>query len=401
MTNIVLLDSDEKALDQLVKSLRAMHDDWQLSPVTSGRQALKHIKDNNDVDVIISETVVSDMKGVDVLDNIRESFPTIIRFSVSHNSDDEVVMENARANHRFINKSVEPTIIAAAIESSMKLREILQNEELATYMRNVNSVPALPAIYDEMMQELSSPHSSLLKVGDIVESDAGLTITVLKIVNSAFYGLNRRVESVAQAVTLLGVHLIKNITLTAKVFSKFEGSQLSLRRLTELNNQAMQMGAISNQFARFARLPKAQVDHCQIAGMMCNVGELIAAVKSEEDASAQTQEDDTPADNATPLPASLLGAYLLRVWMMPDPIVEAVALQYDPTPPTCMAITPLTVVYSIRYLQTHFSNTSDPEQRLACAKHLETFIAAEIVDRWLDAYQAIEELTGDGSRQAA
>ncbi len=388
MTTIVLLDSDTSALDVLAPAMAALRPEWVVHPVTTGQQALQLIRDES-VDVVITETRLSDTSGFELLDQTRSTDETVIRFTLSDDLEAEVVLESARANHRFIAKPVETDHLIASIEGSMKLRTLLLDEPLQAQMREVTSIPALPAIYDEMMQELAAPHSSLVKVGEIVESDTGLTITVLKIVNSAFYGLNRRVESVAQAVTLLGVHLIKNITLTAKVFSKFEGSALSLRRLTELNDEAIRMGALSNQFARYAKLSKGIVDHCQIAGMLCNVGELIATTKTEDSA------------EQSPVSKNVLGAYLLRSWMMPDAVVEAVALQRESPPQHAQSISPLVVLHSIRYLQEHHTDTTDAEQRQHCLEYLSHYIPEYIADIWLDAFQALEQLTSAESQKAA
>lgn len=265
----------------------------------------------------------------------------------------------------------------------------MQHDNLAQLVNNIDSLPALPAIYNDMMAELASPNGSLLAVGSIVEKDTGLTVTVLRIVNSTFYGLSQRVESVAQGVTLLGVHLIKNIALTAKVFSQFKGSQLSLKRLSQLNDQATKMGALSNQFGRYAKVSRSTNDHSQMAGMLANVGELTAAIIPES------------ASGKSEFSNELLGAYLLRLWLLPDPIVEAVALQHESPPKFVDSVTPLVILHSIRYLQDHFTNVSDQQQRENCQQYLESFISEDVVDLWLDAYEDLEQLTSSQTKRAA
>lgn len=389
MTTIVLLDNDKTAVDALASDLKAQRTDWIIHTATGGQQAVE-LACSVSVDVLITETQLPDMSGMDLLDKISALSEDTIRVTLTADLEAEVMLESSRSNHRFIAKPVSAGDLASTINDSLKLRAVLEDEALKKYMRNITTVPAVPTIYDEMTQELASPHSSLTRVSGIIETDAGLTITVLKIVNSAFYGLSRRVESVAQAVTLLGVHLIKNITLTAKVFAKFEGSQVSVRRLTELNEQALRMGALANQFARYAKLSKSGVDHCQIAGLMCNLGELIQTANSDK------------ADDSPDLPAPLIGAYLLRMWKLPDAIVEAVALQHDSEPQLSDTVSPLHVLHSIRYLQTHYADTDSDEQRQHCMEYLSQFISGKkMLDLWLNSYQASEQLSASSSQRAA
>lgn len=391
MTKILLADSDTSACMELARTLGKARVSWTVITASSGKQALDVLYDESidvPVDVIVSESELVDMSGFHLLDQARKAPRAPVRFTLTADASVEAVLGNLRVNQRFLLKPLDVEMLAISIESSLLLKNCMNQEPLKRFMRSVTTIPAMPAIYDDMMQELASPNSSLLRVGEIVETDTGLTLSVLRVVNSAFYGINRRVESVTQAVTLLGVHMIKNITLTTKVFSRFSGSKLSTSHLAELNEEAIRIGALSNQFARYAKMSRSSLDHCQIAGMMAHVGELIAAV-----------HDDASLDS---LPATeLIGASVLRGWYMPDAVVEAVALQYDPPQQNPDVVTPLTVLHSIRYLQSNFTRTDDKQQRESCARYLAGLTPPEVADAWLDAFCAIEQLTAAQSPHAA
>ena len=391
MTKILLVDSDTSACLELAHVLAKARPSWTVTTASSGQQALDVLFGESidvPVDVIVSESQLVDMSGFQLLDQARKAPGALIRFTLTADAAAEAMLGNLRVNQRFLLKPLEVEQLATNIERSLILNECMNQPPLKRFMRSVTSIPAIPAIYDEMMQELASPHSSLLKIGDIVETDTGLTLSVLKVVNSAFYGINRRVESVAQAVTLLGVHMIKNITLTTKVFSRFSGSKLSEKRLAELNEEAIRIGALSNQFARYAKMPRIALDHCQIAGMMANVGGLITATRTD------AATDILPA-------AELIGASILRGWHMPDAVVEAIALQYDSAKENSEVVTPLSVLHSIRYLQENFTNTADKQQREMCMQYLHGFVTPPVAEAWLDAFSAIEQLTASQSSDAA
>lgn len=379
MTKIVLIDEDLTFVNQMAKLLKEERPDWIIYTVGTAAEGVALVVSES-IDVVISDAQLPDMEGTKFLEKIRSSKPEVLRFTLSNDSDAEVLLECARLNQRFIAKPADAKILANTIDDSIHLRGLLAGDHLNALMQDVDSLPAIPAIYDELVKELASPNSSLVKVADIIEGDAGLTLSILKIVNSAYFGLNQRVESVTQAISLLGTALVKNITLTTQVFSKFEGDKIDLQKLTEINNQALKIGALTNQFSRYAKVSRISLNHCQVAGMMSNIGELIALTKTGE-------------DFVNEVPSHLLGAYLMKVWMMPDAVTEAIAIQHEPMQSDAAGVvTPLVVLHSIRYLQRNFTVTSNVEQRQACSEYFNTFLPAHLAESWLDSYQALEQL---------
>ncbi|MFK8077816.1 MAG: HDOD domain-containing protein [Granulosicoccus sp.] len=387
MTTIALIDADSVLLKKQAKSLSKTRPEWEILTATSAADAVILVE-SHPIDLLVTEAQLPDMQGFQLLEKVKNLKPEIIRFTLSSDSESEVILECARVHHRFLAKPLEADALAETMESSLELRTILANEQLMTFMQSVESLPAIPALYDELVAELASKNSSLMKVAEIIEGDAGLTLTILKVVNSAYCGLTQSVESVSQAISLLGASFVKNITLTSKVFSKFEGDKSTLKKLTELNQDALKVGALTNQFARYAKVPRSSVNHCQVAGMMFNIGELIAL----------TAESDDMAENT---PSHLLGAYLMRSWMMPDAVTEAVALQHEEITENPGKVTPLVILHSIRYLQEHYIDTANMEQRQQCEEYLSSFVAPFLVDIWLDTYQALEQLASSGDQEAA
>lgn len=379
--NIVLADYDDKELEVVRARLLKFRPQWLIHCMTEGEKVMQFAR-NNRVDCVISEIKLQDMSGFDLLCRLQTLYPDIVRITLSADLKHEVVLENARANHRFINRAIADEELISAIECSLRLSRMLSEEKLVERIGDIHTLPALPEIYQQMVAELTSTHSSLVNVARIIESDTGLTATVLKIVNSAFYGLNQRVESVSQGVALLGVHLIKNITLTAKVFAQFEASEMDLAKLRKLNDTANKTGALCNQFARLARVPRTVVDHVQIAGMLSIVGQLIALNRRITE--CPDQETVAP---------EVIGAYLLRLWLLPDPVLEAVAWQHEKPPRHTASITPLVILHSIQYLGHELADISNNQQRKSCKDYLDTIVPAEIAERWIEAYSDLQRLT--------
>jgi len=88
-------------------------------------------------------------------------------------------------------------------------------EELLTQS---TELPSLPEIYIKVSELLESDHSSGFEIGEAVQTDPSLTSKILKMLNSAYYGLPSEVTSISQAVSLLGRQQLKHI-LTGSVLS--------------------------------------------------------------------------------------------------------------------------------------------------------------------------------------
>ena len=343
----------------------------------SSGDSILQIAASGTTDCVIADIALEDMSGVDLLDALQSVSPATTRLSLIKDPNQEVVPVSSQCNHRLLDRAAPNGLLVSAIELSLRLQLILSDESLKQSINQIRNLPSLPDIYQKMVEELLAPQSSLRKVATIIEADAGLTATVLKIVNSAFYGLNQRVDSVAQAVSLLGVHLIKNITLTAKVFMQFEAAEVDMNRLRRLNDDANRIGAICNHFAKLGCVPRSVADNTQIAGMLSSVGQLVSLL--------------TPASDQSQVP-ELLGAHLLSQWIMPDPVVEAIALQHE-TPPSLIApLSPVLILHVVRYLEQHLPDSGVIERREQCLDYLHNFIERPLADKWLESFSAQQQL---------
>lgn len=381
MTTILLADADSKSRTDLLDKLQSLRSEWQVLGYSSGHSALHHVQSQS-VDCLISDSNLTDMTARDLLTSVKQSAPETIRVIVCADQNHLRVLQSASDNHRFIDRNVDVIAIVESIENSLSLNQALDSKEMLNCINNTTSLPALPTIYNQMMDALASNKSTLEKVAKLVETDVGLSATILNIVNSAYYGLAQRVDSIAQCVSLLGAHLVKNITLTSRVFSQFEEQQIDLVKLRELNDQAMRTGALTNHFARIARLPKNLADQVQLAGMLGNIGELL-----------QMSIDKASIEARTTFEAEQLGAYLLRSWQISDIVVEAVALQNKVPISASNQNQVLHILHSLRFLESNLSDFQDPIQINLCRSYLKQWASDSIVDRWLEAYTDMYQLS--------
>ncbi len=78
-------------------------------------------------------------------------------------------------------------------------------------------LPAAPQVLDRFLQLCSDPKASAGDLAKVLEMDAGLTSRILRLVNSSFYGLAATIQSVRQAIVILGFHEVKSLALSVPV----------------------------------------------------------------------------------------------------------------------------------------------------------------------------------------
>lgn len=83
-------------------------------------------------------------------------------------------------------------------------------------------IPSLPAMVAKVMEITSDPNSSTQSLWEIIRMDQALSVNILKIANSAFYGLSKKVGSLQHALSLLGYKEVRNLVITQTVFQTFK-----------------------------------------------------------------------------------------------------------------------------------------------------------------------------------
>ena len=94
-------------------------------------------------------------------------------------------------------------------------------------VENVEQLPAFPAVVTRLVEVINSPDSSADDAAALIEMDPALTGKMLRIANSAFYGMSRSISSVSSAVVILGFNTIRTLVLSASlvgVFGKESGN---------------------------------------------------------------------------------------------------------------------------------------------------------------------------------
>lgn len=391
MINILFVDDEPNILDGLQRMLRSMRREWQMSFAGGGMEALDVLKEKS-VDVIVSDMKMPGLDGARLLAEVRERYPQIIRIILSGYSEKEMIMSSVGTTHQYLSKPCDPELLKSTVKRICALRDLLTDENLRRLVSQLPNIPSLPTLYTELLEELQKAEPSTRNVGKIVKKDIGMTVKILQIVNSAFFGLQRRISDSNEAIEFLGLDTISSLTLGLGIISQFEKNGVSTRSLSNLWEHSIAVGALAAKIAHNEN-PTVAVD-AFTAGLLHDIGEVVLAVnlpdqfvKAQQIVEAEKIPRLEAERQVFGTSHAEVGAYLLGLWGLPTQVVEAVAYHHVPGKSLTDTFTALTAVHIANALQPSVNSENSMSSNPPLdAEYLMKLGIAEKVPQWQDEY---------------
>lgn len=328
--SILFVDDEANVLDGLKRMLFPMREQWEMTFCLGGRQALKML-DAKPFDILVTDLLMPEMDGGKLLEAVHAKHPETIRIVLSGHSGRPLALKSARFAHQFLPKPTSADDLKLAIIRILSLRAILTNPLVQTLIAKVDTLPALPEIHQKIMKELQEQNPSINRVAELIAQDLGLSASIMKLVNSAFFGLRTRVSSPFHAVNMLGLDVLSALVLSMKLFSNFDSSQCPGFNLDNLWRHSLNTGLLAKTIARSEGLGSHEQDDLYITGILHDVGKLallshgqdiyneVLTICREENASTWVIEQRLLGTSHAEL-----GAYLLSMWGLDLEIVQCI-----------------------------------------------------------------------------
>jgi HD-like signal output (HDOD) protein/ActR/RegA family two-component response regulator len=350
---ILFVDDEPMVLQGLQRSLHGMRSEWDMAFASSAPEALETMA-RSPFDVVITDMRMPGMDGAHLLDQVKKRFPQTVRIVLSGQSDRETILRSLGPTHQFLAKPCDVDDLKQKLAHAFALRELLADPRLKEVICRLATIPSLPTLYVAITKALESPDASITEVGNIIAQDMGMCIKVLQLVNSAFFGLPGQISNPRQAAALIGIDNIKALVLSVHVFSQFENS--CSQNLAFLWKHGLATAISAKAIARLEGASRRTVDECFTAGLLHDVGKLIlCSVYKEESIRIWKQAADEKVSSLTLERVVLgcthaaVGAYVLGLWGLPDPIVEAVAWHHQPAEAAPKDFSALITVHAANY----------------------------------------------------
>jgi len=213
---------------------------------------------------------------------------------------------------------------------------MLETDEIFDKIKRVKHFPTLPEVVSYVTELLDNPRVTAREVGDVISQDIAISAKVLKLVNSSFYGFQKSIDTISQAIVVLGFKALKNTVLGVGIINSFP----EIDSQTGFNEKGFwlhSVGVATSAKAIAEASGHENPEQVFIAGLLHDVGKLLLAIafpdvtsgiiKSAQDKKMTFSEAEKEVMSSN---HGLIGKWLLERWNFPEDLQEVVRFHHNP-----------------------------------------------------------------------
>ena len=210
-----------------------------------------------------------------------------------------------------------------------------RKQKFQEVIANIDELPTLPHVVIQLMEKINAPNPDVDELAEMIMTDQVLTTQMLRIVNSAFFGLTREISSVKETVVYLGLREIETLIYSATLTNTFEIDAPLMNRV-KFWEHSFGCALYSRLIADLMNFPGKEMAY--LAGLLHDIGESIIAlklyykfedvvqkVKDEKLTFYQAEEDILGITHCD------FGPWLVENWLMPAPISNVISYHHKVT----------------------------------------------------------------------
>lgn len=200
----------------------------------------------------------------------------------------------------------------------------------------IDKMPPLPTSVGKVLEICQKPNAQPADLNKVISLDPVLLARVMKLINSAYYGLNQEVTSLVRAIIMLGLNTVKNLALSTAVLGALgtqgKGSALNLDGFWL---HSLCVGVTAKFLARLRNVPAADIETYFFCGLLHDIGKVPLNNRAPDDylqalqASAEQRVSLVQAETLTlELTHADAGALIIQAWKLSDDIQDVVAFHH-------------------------------------------------------------------------
>ena len=237
--------------------------------------------------------------------------------------------EDCNSAHKFIAKPIDSENFNKVILQTINQNTLLNDYNLRAIINKFDSLPSLPQTYFEIEEELNKQNFSIKNISDIIHKDMSIAIRILQIVNSPLFGLSKNITDIQQAVSLLGISMIKSLILYTQIFRSFEGNMRVEEIQKNIWEHSLKVANTSKLLiANFGN--RSEIETAFISGLLHDIGKIIVINNEEfiyeilEIMKLENIDYNEAEKKILGTTHAEIGAYLLNLWGLPNIIADSV-----------------------------------------------------------------------------
>lgn len=215
-------------------------------------------------------------------------------------------------------------------------------------------IPSPPPLLDELNRLLEDPNAGMEEIGQVVQTDAGLTASLYRTLAKPMYGIRRPPETVAKAISLVGLRtvaeLVKGLSIESAIYGESKFYPWFWERANDIARYASTIAwkqrSVCNVFPEHAQLAALFMD--------CGVPILIQHIEKYEYAFITSKGyiwPHVPAEDAKfNTDHAVVGYLAARHWKLPDYVCQAVRWHHDPINVNDQAATLVAILQTAKHI---------------------------------------------------
>ncbi len=330
---VLFVDEEPRVLEAIERLFLDLDVEWETCFASNGVQALTTLQ-AAPVDVIVSDMRVRTKDGVALLDRVSELDPRVVRIVLSGQTDEASALRAVPVAHQFLSKPCAADTLKRVIENTCALHLLLADTKMQSIVGQVARLPSAPRLFTELSQLLGDDSADATRVAAVIQQDPAMASKLLHVANSSFFASAKAVSDVKTAVVRLGLRTLRNLALGVGAFEAARSAQQTLGvSIDELQRRSLEIARLASRLAE----KSADADSAFMAGLVCDLGQLVLATVAPD--KVKLARTEAARSNVLPHVAERalwgvshaeVGAFLLGLWGLPNPIVEAVANHHTP-----------------------------------------------------------------------
>jgi len=253
---------------------------------------------------------------------------------------------------QYLSKPCHPVDLIKSIDQALAQRDVPVSEGLKAYNINLESLPVFTPLYGQLVEALQNYDSPIRNVGDIKYQDVAMSASIMRLVNSSFFGIPTHVSSIYHAVNLLWTQTLGALVLSTQLFATIKNDKISNFSFKLLWEHSLRVACFAKIISEEESAKTEVRDDCFIAGLLHDVGKLILAtnVQSEfEKVLLKVRAENIPVNIAEQEVLGVLhtevGGHLMGLWGFNELSVESICWHHDSKRQVAPAISSHLAVY--------------------------------------------------------
>ena len=348
---ILFVTDDAAELQKMETLATGLGEPWQAAFASTWKSALEMMA-QTPFDAVLSDLGMNRATGLEFLTDVWKQHPKTIRFVAADRADSELITGCALDSHQFVPKPIRIEDLQAATERVCRVDTLIGSGPIKELVSQIRSFPSIPSVYFDVMKEIGSASASPQSIGELIAKDLAMTTKMIQTVNSAYFGLQRQITDPGEAVMVLGVDTVRALVLGVHAFAQADKIKPLYFSADRIWRHSLAVAETAKKITLWKTGDAQMADAAYTAGLLHDIGKLILATNFDTqygNALALAKKQNVPPTemerNIFGMTHAETGAYLLSLWGLPLPIIEATALHHAPSKCQATGFSPLTAIH--------------------------------------------------------